>query len=243
MTSTPTRMFSAVDANDNVLIAGDVTGTLTMFGLPFTADAGGGRDLFVGKLTSAGDRANVEVFGGTGNDAIVSFALDPVQGTTAIAATIGAPVVFDEGRPNEATLDPVAGETVLALLGNTQRLQWSHQYFGLGNAPGLAIDAQSELVFFGGYGQKLDFGVHPITAGADGAFGLLKLDATGKVLWSRSYDSTATGGNPLLSPSAAVDTAGAIFVGGNSGTAIDLGAGSIPAGNMLPTSFLAHFGR
>lgn len=133
-------------------------------------------------------------------------------------------------------LTSAGGDDVLVIKfdsnGNTV---WSKR-FGDGQSQGaldVATDGLGAIYLTGTFSGSLDFGAGVMAAGS---VYITKLDKDGGGVWSKGF------GTGLANcPAVAVDTSGAVAIGGSTHNAIDLGGGPLPATVGTPNIFFGKF--
>lgn len=107
-------------------------------------------------------------------------------------------------------------------------LLWRKQYGGaIGGERGsaIAVDAAGDVVVAGTFHGTVDFGAGPVTTAADALF-MMKIDAYGEHIWSKTFDASIDKWTVRL----AIDPAGDIVLAGDVVGAVDLGGGPLPPG-------------
>jgi hypothetical protein len=100
----------------------------------------------------------------------------------------------------------------------------------------VAVDPSGNIIVAGFFHDSVDFGgeMKLVSAGNRDAF-VVKLDASGQVLWSRSFGDA----DGQWARSVAVDGAGNVVITGSFSGAIDFGAGALVAPDSLLLGFVA----
>jgi hypothetical protein len=165
----------------------------------------GGVDTFVAKLDPVGRPLWLKRLGGAGDENVTGIAVDAtgdvhVYGSFTGTGDFGGPMLTSAGARDAfvVKLDP-AGNTL-----------WAQRFGDAGDqvSGGIALTPAGQIV----------------TAGGDATGMVLrKLDASGAVVWSKSF----AGGD--FTAKVAVDGSGKIIVAGRLGGALDLGGGAIGA--------------
>ncbi len=103
------------------------------------------------------------------------------------------------------------------------RLAWAMRYgaFGDDRATGVSIDNLDNVLVTGAFEKTVDFGGGPMRATGSAQLFVLKLDATGHVVWSTTYDA---GG---ASARVANDASGNSFLVGELRATTDFGGGPV----------------
>jgi hypothetical protein len=155
------------DSTGATVSVGTFQGTATFGQVSFTS--AGGLDFYVAKYTSDGELAWVRTYGGTGNDAATSVALDQ-NGNVVVAGTSDGPLTIG------ASSYGAGGATGIFYLELTTfgDLKYSNAFGGVSATQpvhvGAGLDGVVALV--GTYTQAVDFGGGPLPAplGASAAF-------------------------------------------------------------------------
>ncbi len=212
----------ARDAGGNILVVGYFTGNVDFGG--GVLSSAGGQDIFVAKYSPSGAHLWSKRFGGSGDDAAQSVAVD-LNGDVVVAgyfsgtATIGA-----------SNYTSKAGRDIflVKLSGANGAAQWSKQIGGEAwstSMPddygyGVAVDPRNgDVVLTGQISGWVDFdGTLVLNSG--NTF-LAKYGAGGAFQWVKTFLAS-------YGKSVAVDGAGNIVLMGNTTGAVDLGGGLLP---------------
>ncbi len=228
----------AVDSAGNIILAGELRGTLDLGGAsPLTAQSSE-TDYYVAKLSPAGQYLWARSFGTTGADRLIDIAITPTDDVVLFATT----KCVDSTVLDCTNSFPKLG-IVAKLSGSTGATTWSNTYTGPDawfqsstNSINGAIAATSsgQIVIAGGLHGTVDFG------GGDRVGGtgtgtlphgfILWVSDTGDHVRSLIFANT-------FSTSLGVGPTGAVILTGN-GSAIDLGGGPLPT---TGGPFLAKF--
>ena len=218
----------AVDAADEIVATGGFSGPLDFGDGPLAYS--GGSDVFVVKLTPAGDTLWSRAYGGTWDETGIRVAAGP-SGEVLVAGIftgpLGASDTFDFG------LGPLVSagddDVFLAKLDAGGNPVWAKRY---GDAldqyvDGLAVDASGAVVIGGNFVGSIDLGGGPLTSVGNVAFDVYlgKLDPSGNHLWSKRFGDA---GHDGIS-SVVVDGAGNVVLTGGHDGVIDLGGGPLPS--------------
>ena len=199
------------DAAGDVVYGGILNGTVNFGGVDLTSSAG---DVFVVKLSAAGQHVWSKHFGSASSETIGGLAVDK-QGNTVLTGSYGTPFSFGGALlPDTQSMDVYA-----AKLDSAGNQVWS-KGFGDGNVQsgdGVAVDGAGNVVLTGYFLGSFGFGGPPIGSASDvGDTYLAKLDPFGDHVWSRTLASQKDSGVEGL---AAADISGnVLFAGGLSGS-------------------------
>lgn len=210
----------AVDSAGNILVVGSFADTLDLGAGPLAS--AGGIDIFVAKLSGAGDVIWTEAFG-DGEDQLFGLAT-----TYEIATDVSDDVIVAGLFRGELSLGggslAAAGTTdgFIAKLDSSGAHQWSRR-FGSDTVDqaltDVATDAVGNVYVTGAYLGTVDLGGGPVDGVGNGF--LLKLSPSGDYLYARDFgaDSVTTG--------VSVDSAGNVLVVGHFSGTVDLGGGPL----------------
>jgi hypothetical protein len=226
----------AVDAAGNVVIAGAYYGTIDLGGGPLSS--AGDSDIFVAKLDSAGKLLWSKSFGDTSADAGYGVAVD-ASGAIFVGGGFQGTVNFG-GAP----LTSSTRQAFLAKLDGAGAHVWSQHLGGgsggLGQIERVALDPKGNLAVAGPLQGSFALGSIPLSGTGAGAGFVGKLTATGEAIWAHAI---ASGGSYPPMNALAVDSQGAVVLGGSFVKQIDLGAGPIASkgGTQFGDAFLAKW--
>lgn len=187
-----------LDGQGNVLVMGNFEGTVDFDpgpGVYALASGGNGQVPFVWKLDSNGNLVWVVAFTGTVGGISFHLAVDPA-GNVALAGYFVGTVNFG---PVTYISVALSWDIFVAKISNTGTVMWAKQLGSGGHDSGygVAMDAQSNVYFGGGFEDVVDFdpgpGVHLDTAIANGAAYLCKLDSMGDLVWVQTMDPVGDG--------------------------------------------------
>lgn len=172
----------AVGGDGSVVLVGYFKGTLR-FGTVDLTTAGDG-DVFVAKLTAAGEPLWARRFGGPGNDSAQAVAVDG-QGGIVVTGYCGGGCDLGQG--------PVAGagaiDAFVLKLTPAGVPAWSRQFGSAGGDAGfgITVDGKGRVTAAGGFSGAMDPGSGALAhAGKNDAF-VAQYAADGTPLWARSF--------------------------------------------------------
>jgi fibronectin type III domain protein/beta-propeller repeat-containing protein len=225
----------AVDANDDVVVAGGLYQTSDFGGGPLTSV--GGADIFLAKLSSSGTHIWSRRFGGTGDDSAYRVAVDRNSGNPVITGSFLGSVDFGGG-----TLVSAGGKDIfVAKYASTGSYVWSKRFGGTLDeiAQSVAVDAGGNVVLTGNFASSsVDFGGGALANSGGADIFLARYAATGAHIWSKRF-----GGTSSLEERAyrvATDGAGNILLTGSVVDNIDFGGGPLARDGWYDI-FLAKF--
>jgi hypothetical protein len=213
------------------VIAGAVAGPVDFGG--GTLPAHGVQNAFVAKLDGSGKHLWSKRFPGEGAQTITAVAVDDADNVV-VTGTFDRDTDFGGGTVTSAGMIDVF---VVKLDPDGKHL-WSKRFGDAEEqeAGGVAVGPDGAVVVAGSFEGTIDLGGGPLaSAGADDVF-LVKLDATGKHLWSKRFgDAEAQHGRAL-----GVDAASDVVLVGDAQGKIDLGGGPLQSRDAT-SLFLARF--
>jgi len=225
--------FLAVDASDDIYIAGEFSGTANFGGGTLTS--AGASDVFALKLTQGGAFSWAQRYGGTNFDNVGGIA---VRGSSVVVAAnfLGS---VTTGSVTHAS----AGSYDVLLVSSTLNgaIAWSQRYGGAGTdvAADLAVDGSGNIVVGGRFNGTSDFGGGSLTSAGNFDALMLKVSgANGAHLMSKRFGSTGydTAGG------VAVDVNNNILLSGSFNGTVDFGLGALTASETnFADVFLAKY--
>jgi len=229
----------ALDGNGNVLTTGYFNGIADFdpgSGV-YNMTSAGGNDVFVSKLTSAGNFIWAKQMGGGSNDISYSIAVDGDGNVHTCGYYFSTAGDFDPG-PGTYILSPVnSADIFISKLDSSGGFLWAKSMGGSNNEIGyeLALDAAGNVHTTGYFNATVDFDPSGATFNitSSGLFDVFisKLDASGNFVWAKKLGGSASEAGYSL----VVDGLGNVYtVGGFEGTCdFDPGGGVY---NLSPTS-------
>lgn len=186
--------------------------------------------LFVWKLSSAGDLVWARAIPGLSSSAGSAIALDSA-GNVLVTGTFSHTVDFDPG-PGTFALTSAGFDDVFVLkLDNGGNFVWARRIGGPSPdfGRGLAVDGADRVVVAGSFFGTVDFdpgaGAFPLTAALDDAF-VLMLASDGTFVWARQIGG---GGHDTATAVRTTADGGVVVVGNDQGTTdLDPGPGNFP---------------
>lgn len=207
---------TAIDAAGNVYVTGTFSGTVS-FG-NFTLISEGGSDMFVAKLTSAGNYLWVVQAGGGGYDSGGGLAVD-ASGSAYVAGTFSSfTAAFGSHSIVNSDTRLANADIFVARLDTNGNWLWARQA-GSNNFDGgssLVLDAAGNAYITGGFtGFTAVFGSHSITKIASNNTGvydlfIAKINAQGTWQWARSGGGQGQDGGTAL----AIDASSNVYLTG-----------------------------
>jgi hypothetical protein len=208
----------AADGQGNVIVAGGFVGVADFGG--GSLQSAGGADVFAAKFAVDGTLLWVRSFGDPADQMADSVAVDG-DGNIVLTGSFAGAIDFGGGFLHSAGGQDVF---VVKLDANGAHL-WSKS-FGDGSdqlGAGIAVDGAGDLIVTGSFFGTADFGGGALVSAGDSDVFLVKLDANGGHLWSKSFGGPAD----QLPMSIAVDDSKSIVLTGEFSGALDFGGGAL----------------
>lgn len=244
----------ATDASGNIYIAGRFQGTLDMNPGAGIANltSNGQTDIFLLKLTSAGNYISAVAMGGTSVDGATAMVLDNAANIYITGVFYNA-VDFDPGAATKTLTAKGGQDAFVAKYNSSLQLVWAAQLGGTSTEQGndIAVDNSGNVYTTGNFWSTVDFdpgtGIFNLTSAGTGDAFVSKLDKDGNFVYAFQLGSSGNDNGFAL----ALDADGNLLVGGNfngttdfdpgSGTTNLTSAGSIdaflakynPSGNLI----------
>jgi len=188
----------AVDAADNLYLAGGFSGTADFDpgAGTFNMTSAGSTDIFILKLSSAGNFIWARRMGSTLLDRANALALD-VSGNVHITGTFNGTVDFDPGAGTANLTSAGATDAFILKLDNAGNYLWARRVggtsaFDTGN--GIALDSDDNVLITGRFDGTVDFdpgaAVNNLTSVGGGDAFVLKLNSAGNFVWAKSMGGT-----------------------------------------------------
>ncbi len=217
-------MAVAVNATGEVLITGNMMGTVDFGGGPLTS--AGDQDIFVVKLDPAGGHVWSERFGDLSDQFGNGIAVDPggnviVGGSFAVAVDFGGGVLTGAGSLDVfvAKLDPSGAHV------------WSERFGDAGDQLLTSVAAAPDggVALAGYFNGSPDFGGGALVVDGNTDAFVARLDMTGAHVWSRRLGGAAD----ELCAGLAVDATGGVLMTGFSTGTVDFGGGPLTSAGGL----------
>lgn len=222
----------AVDAWENMLVAGSVSGSADFGGGVLTS--AGQRDFFVAKFGPDGSHVWSKRFGDANDQYDPAIAVD-VAGDVILAGGLEGTIDFGGGALTHAGW----GDVFVAKFGSDGTHVWSKR-FGDGDvqkANAVAVDASGNVIVAGILRGVANFGGGSLTsAGINDVF-VAKFTSAGAHVWSKRFGDASN----QFPTGVAVDASGHVAVAGTFQGTINFGGGSLTSGGDTDI-FLATFG-
>ncbi len=212
----------AVGPSGSVAVLASFSGTITIGSV--THDSHGGTDGLVAMFGSDGALLWSARYGESDNQNPVGATIDEA-GNLYVTGYFAGEIDFG-GGPLSATTG--SNDLFVAKLAADGQHLWSKSFSGLEDqiAQAVAVDSAGAIYLVGYFAGEVDFGqgMHA-AAGDEQDIFVLKLDADGETLWSRTYGDESE----QRAVAVAVDGQGDLIVCGRLEGSIDFGAGALAA--------------
>ena len=215
----------AVDAAGNVLVAGEFQTGINLGGAALVG--AGGYDVFVAKLDPQGNHVWSKGFGAAADQGVSGIAAAGATNDVVITGESAGSIAFG-GAPVTAA---GASAAYVARLGGAAGAHVWSKGFGDGSAAGVGVaaNADGDVVAIGDFQGTIDFGGGPHESPVNDDVFVVKLDAAGGHLWSRTYgDSLAQRARAV-----AIGADGSVGIAGRFGGSIDLGGGAFASAGIF----------
>jgi hypothetical protein len=229
-TGSGAAMAAAVDANGNVIITGYFTSSFNFGGGSLVS--AGGSDIFVVKLTAAGEHVWSKRFGSDysggwpGDEGGCAIAVDS-SGNVLVGGQFNGTVNFGGATFSSGGTAGNKDGFVLKLSGLNGSHLWSKQIGDINSGDtvkGVATDSTGNVVVTGMYQGTQDFGGGPLASSGNDIF-VAKYTGAGAYMWAKRFGGMlGDSGNAV-----AVDGSGNVVVTGYFAGTVDFGGGSLTA--------------
>jgi uncharacterized membrane protein YqhA len=184
--------FCALDVSGNVYTTGYFSGTTDFDPGPgiFNLTSLGGSDIFISKLDSSGNFVWAKQFGGTGNDAGNSIAID-IYGNICTTGYFWGTVDFDPGIGVYNLTSAGSADVFVSKLDTSGNFIWAKQMGGTNYELGSSIytDTYGNVYTTGYFYGISDFdpgaGVYNLTSAGSADVFISKLDTAGNFIWAK----------------------------------------------------------
>ena len=208
----------AIDSAGNVILLAEISLMVGFGGEDLTTN--GNRDIALVKLTAEGEHIWSKSIGSSYDDFGIRLAVDPADnilmtGSFEDTINFGGEDLKAKGR----------SDMYVAKFNTNGEHVWSHSFGGKdkdwGNS--IATDAHGNAYVTGWFWYDVDFGGTTVTSKGKEDIFLLKLSATGSVLWAKSFGNTSRD----MGKAVAVDAEGGVVSVGSYNVSIDFGSGEL----------------
>lgn len=225
----------AVDAADNVVLAGSFSGAID-FGGGALASAGGD-DVFAAKLDPGGQLVWAKRYGDASSQTAADVAVDGAGNVVLTGGFLGA---LDFG--NGSLVSAGNSDIYLAKLASSDGAGIWSKRFGDGSvqySKRLDVDASGNIVVSGRFNGTFGFGANSLTP-LDGGIDifLARFDSQGTVAWSKAFGGSANGNYQVNG--LAIDSAGNTLLAGDFLSNVDFGGDSLASAGSADV-FIAKF--
>ena len=219
-----------VDASGNVYVTGYFGGTIDFDPGPGVTNltSVGFQDVFVLKMSSAGNLIWAKSFGGANNNDWGNSIKVDVSGNVYTTGFFRGSVDFDPGAGTTNITSVGSGDIFVHKMNASGDFLWVKTFGNTLNDEGrsLALDVSGNVIITGIFNNKVDFDPGPgefnlIEVGLEDVF-ILKLTPSGNFVWAKSI-----GGNSLTTVrSITTDASGNVFTLGNFQGTVDFDPGT-----------------
>lgn len=206
------------DASGNIIIVGELYGTVDFGGGPLVS--AGGSDIFIAKFDAAGNHLWSKRFGDAAFQGANAVTTD-AGGNIVVVGTASGTVDFGGG--------PIAtagnGDVFVARFSPAGGNIYSN-VFGDANvdfAGGVAVDASNNIVVVGQFAGSIDFGGGMLTSAGNYDIFVAKINPLGVYIWSKSFGDVQYD----YGQGVATDSAGNVILIGSYGGTVDFGGGPL----------------
>ncbi len=193
------RQSISLDKTGNILITGRFTATYDFDPgqQVYNVSSNGQEDIFILKLSAAGDFLSVKSFGGTGSESIRSICVDYSGNIILAGLSYSDSVDFDPG-PGINKQNVANSVGYILKLDNAENFAWVKLFTGTPGSSAyvtdLAIDSGNNILFSGCFlSGDVDFDPGDEENILSGNFGegyVTKLDSMGDFEWARAFNGT-----------------------------------------------------
>jgi uncharacterized protein (AIM24 family) len=214
----------AADALGNVVITGELNGTVDFGGGPLTS--AGGADIFVARFDANGIHIWSKRFGSANTQIGYSVATN-LSGNVAITGELNGTADFGGGALTSAG----GSDIFVARFDANGNHLWSKRFGDNSNQLGnsVAFNGSGSVLVTGELRGTVDFGGGPLTSGGGADIFVAKLDANGNHLWSKRFG----GGSNQIGNSIATDASSNVVCTGEMGGTVDFGGGALTSGGGI----------
>ena len=182
------------DSSGNVYIAGFYRGNMKFAGISLSS-INGTNDIFVAKLTAAGDVVWAKSFGGPGDDRGEAIAIHP-SGGVLVACVVHDGADLGAGAPyHTAAATEVDSDGVVLRLSDTGGYVWHTAVAGpnTDRATSVAVSPSGAIVVAGDNNGVADIAGTPLPLSVGPQGFVARLSTTGQPLWVRSVFESSPG--------------------------------------------------
>lgn len=207
----------ALDAQGNAVVAGSFSGDLVIG--DGKLESSGADDMFVAAFDADGHRRWAKRMGGVDVDGADGVAID-ARGAVAVVGDFAGYV--DLGGGHELVGDSQS-DILLVVLEPDGVIRWAKGWASAGADEGRAVgfDAHGNLYVLVEFSRSIDFGGGAIESVGNRDLAVVKLDPSGRHIWSRRFGSNLD----ELGVGLAVDPAGSVIITGSFDDKLDFGDG------------------
>lgn len=207
----------AIDPKGNAVVAGSFSKQLALG--EDKMESKGSDDMFVAALDKDGRRLWARRFGGPDSDGVDGIAVDRAGNIAVIGSYRSEMEVAKDDLFAQGDVD-----IALIMLAPDGTPKWGRGWGAMGPDEGRAVafDKDGNLFVLVEFSRAVDFGGGPLQSAGNRDLGVIKLDPSGKHLWSRRFGAQLD----ELAVSLAVDPAGSAVLTGSFDDVLDFGDGA-----------------
>jgi hypothetical protein len=216
----PTLM--AIDANNNIVVAGSFNGTCNVGTGGLTS--AGGYDLFLAGYQADGTPRWSKRFGGVSDENPNGLAVNKTTGEIVLIGTFTGTADFSGGLGSPLSSYYGGQDSFLAKYGADGTWKWSKNYLNISTDlfTSVGVDGGGNIMLAGTTDAFINFGGQDVSvSGSAIATFLVKLNGTGTQIWAKSWNTPAT---PKV---LVVDGSGNSFMTGTFGTSVNIGGSTL----------------
>lgn len=173
----------AIDASDNVIVVGGFEGIINFGGANLTSV--GNEDIFVAKLSPAGDHVWSKRLGNSLNDSVAAVAVDQAGNVFLAGGFLGA-IDFGTGTVTSAGARDIYVVKLGAANGVTSFTRTAGDSLGQ-DAVDIAVDSQGNVIVAGDFAGTVNFGAgNLVSDGVRNVF-LARYDNAGSLSWAKTF--------------------------------------------------------
>ena len=226
------------DGNDEIYVAGEFKGTLSVAGGPALVSTSPAiRDVFVAKLKQNGTHLWSLSAGGSAEDFVTDIDANASGDVAVVGFSASDTVDFGGGLLFNEGLD----DAFVASFDLNGVPQWSRMLGGINNdrANSVAVESGGEVIVAGSYEGKVDFGTGSFIAAGLKDWFLVRIDA-GVTTVAESYGGTSSDFSPVI----ALDPLDRIALAGRFQGTVNLGNGNLVSagGQDVAVAYLTAVG-
>jgi Beta-propeller repeat len=224
-----TAQSVAVDADGNIIVAGNLVGSVDFGCGPLVAVTG--PSVFVAKLDPSGACTWSKEFTSSSSVDVYGVAIDP-SGNVVLTGTFIGSIAF--GGSTSTLTSGASGSAFVVKLSASGAPVWSESFGASSFGGSVATDATGDVLVTGLFDGSIVFGGVTFAASAEGSTFVVKLDPNGAVVWGQGFGTAGSSDGSGI----AVDPSGNVFITGAFGGLADFGCGTLSDPKLLGGAFV-----